>query len=102
VSLIVCATLVGIPLGLASLFVFAAGAYGGQIFVGSWLGREILGQATTQGQALGQLALGLGFIYLVGELPYVGALVSWVVVFWGLGALVLTLFDRSRPASATV
>jgi cytoskeletal protein CcmA (bactofilin family) len=102
VSLIVCATLVGIPLGLASLFVFAAGAYGGQIFVGSWLGREILGQATNQGQALGQLALGLGFIYLVGELPYVGALISWVVVFWGLGALVLTLFDRSRPASATV
>ncbi len=102
VSLITCATLVGIPVGLASLFLFAAGAYGGQVFVGSWLGREILGQPTSRGQALGQLALGLGFIHVVVELPYVGMLVSWCVVFWGLGALVLTLIDRSQPASSAV
>ena len=102
VSLFICLTLVGIPLGLTALFLFAAGVYGGQVFVGSWLGKEVLGPPTGQGQALGQLALGLGLIFVAGEIPYVGTIVSWVVVFWGFGALILSLVDRRQPGAAAI
>lgn len=101
VSAIACCTLVGIPIGLTALFLYLAALYAGQVFVGSWLGKEILGESSTQGQALGQLALGLGLLHAVGQVPFVGKLVSIVVLLWGLGALVLALIARGQPASAS-
>jgi cytoskeletal protein CcmA (bactofilin family) len=99
-AVLVCATLVGLPVGLTALFAHAAALYAAQVFVGSWLGREILGAPSARGHALGQLALGLAVIHAVQIVPYVGWLASFVIMLWGLGALLLAAARRVSPAPA--
>jgi hypothetical protein len=97
----VAVTLVGLPVGLTVLFLYVLALYGGQVFVGAYLGKEILGPPASQSQSLGQLALGLALIHAVGYVPYVGAVVSFVVLLWGLGALSLSALQRFGPAPVT-
>ncbi len=101
IALIVCLTLIGIPVGLSAIFLYSVALYAAQIFVGAWLGREILGQAETKGQTLGQLALGLAIIHIAGNIPYLGALVQVIIVAWGFGALFLTATKRISATPAT-
>jgi hypothetical protein len=101
VAIMICATLVGLPVGLTAIFVFVPALYAAQVFVGSWLGKEILGAASTQAQALGQLALGLAIIHAFQYVPYVGWLATMIIIFWGFGALVLAVTQRPRPAPAS-
>jgi cytoskeletal protein CcmA (bactofilin family) len=101
VATLVCLTLIGIPIGLTAIFLFVAAVYAAQVFVGSWLGKEILGAPSSAGQALGQLALGLAIIRVVQYVPYVGWIATLVITFWGLGALVLTVTKRTKSAAAS-
>ena len=68
--------------------------------MGAWLGERILGAGVGFGPTLGRLALGLAVIRVLRLTPYLGALVAAVVVIWGLGALVLTLYRYVRPQFA--
>jgi len=99
-AILVCITIVGIPVGIAVLFLYVIAIYSAQVFVGAWLGEKILGAAVGLGPALGRLALGLAIIRVLRIIPYLGALVGAVVVVWGLGALVLTLYRYMRPQFA--
>jgi cytoskeletal protein CcmA (bactofilin family) len=96
-AILVCITIVGIPVGIAALFLYAISIYSTQVFVGTWLGEKILGAAVGFGPTLGRLALGLAIIRVVRLIPYLGVLVASVVVIWGVGALVLTLYRYMRP-----
>ena len=99
-AILVCITMVGIPVGIAALFLYAIAIYSAQVFVGTWLGEKILGAGVGFGPTLGRLALGLAIIRLLRLIPYLGALVGAIVVVWGLGALVLTLYRYMRPQFA--
>jgi cytoskeletal protein CcmA (bactofilin family) len=101
-AIIVCITLIGLPLGLSTIFLYLMALYGSQVFVGAWLGEKLLGPAAGTGATLGHLALGLLVIRVVRNLPYVGGWALSFVVIWGLGALVLAIYKniRSRPALA--
>jgi cytoskeletal protein CcmA (bactofilin family) len=101
IAVIVCLTLVGLPVGITAILMYFVALYAAPIFVGAWLGREILGQAATKGQTLGQLALGLTIIHIAGYIPYLGALVQVIIVAWGFGALFLTATKRISAAPAT-
>jgi cytoskeletal protein CcmA (bactofilin family) len=101
VAALVCATLVGLPIGLAALFLYVVALYAAQVFVGSWIGSEVLGMPANKSQALGQMALGLLFIHIVGHIPYVGTLTSLVILFWGLGALLLAVYRQTVPVTLT-
>ena len=96
-AILICITIVGIPVGIAALLLYAIAIYSAQVFVGTWLGEKILGAAVGFGPTLGRLALGLALIRVVRLIPYLGVLVASVVVIWGLGALVLTLYRYMRP-----
>jgi cytoskeletal protein CcmA (bactofilin family) len=99
-AILVCVTIVGIPVGIAALFIYAIAIYSAQVFVGAWLGERILGAGVGFGPTLGRLALGLAIIRVVRLIPYLGVLVASVVVIWGLGALVLTIHRYMRPQLA--
>jgi len=99
-AILVCVTIVGIPVGLTALFLYGVAIYSTQVFVGAWLGERILGAGVGFGPTLGRLALGLAVIRVLRLIPYLGALVAPVVVIWGLGALVLTLYRYMRPQFA--
>jgi hypothetical protein len=46
------------------------------------------------------MALGLAILHALHIVPFVGPLIRFLVVIWGIGALVLALHRRMRPAQA--
>jgi cytoskeletal protein CcmA (bactofilin family) len=99
-AILVCFTIVGIPLGISAVLLYLIALYSAQVYVGTWLGERLLGAAVGIGPTLGRLALGLAILRAVRIVPYLGALIASVVVVWGLGALVLTLYKYMRPQLA--
>ncbi len=96
-------TLVGLPLGIVTLFFWLLGLYLAQVYAGLYIGREILGRSTDKSQLLVRLAVGLLAIHIGKSIPYVGHLVTVAVALWGFGALTLFLLDgftRKSPPAA--
>ena len=101
VAIIVCITIVGLGVGISALLLWVIAIYSAQVFVGSWLGERILGEGVGVGAALGRLALGLLILRAVHMLPYIGGWIAFVVLVWGMGAMVLALYRYMRPQLAT-
>lgn len=104
-ALFACITIVGLGIGMAAMLLYLVALYSTQIFVGSWIGEKLLGLGSGIGPALGRLALGLAILRGLRILPYIGWLVTLVMLLWGLGALALALHKMSRtktPAEALV
>ncbi|MGH9334061.1 MAG: hypothetical protein ACRD21_09955, partial [Vicinamibacteria bacterium] len=86
-------TLVGLPLGLVTLFFWGLGLYIAQVYAGLYIGRLMLGSPTDRSQLLVRLAVGLLALHILKSIPVVGHLVSVVVALWGFGALTLWILD---------
>jgi hypothetical protein len=99
-AILVCFTLVGLPVGISTLLLWMISIYSAQVFVGAWLGEKILGTGTGLGPMIGRLALGLAIIRVLAMLPYLGGLVMFLAVIWGLGALALATYKRLHPQLA--
>jgi len=94
-------TIVGLGVGVTALFLYVIAFYSAQVFVGAWLGEQLLGSRVGIGAAVGRLALGLAIVRLLTMVPFAGWWIHWAVVpIWGLGALVLALHKRMRPQVA--
>ncbi|MGH9705030.1 MAG: hypothetical protein ACRD4K_16770 [Candidatus Acidiferrales bacterium] len=100
VAVILCVTLVGIGLGVASFLLYLIGIYSGQCFVGMWLGEKILGAGAGTSAVIGRLALGLLVIRVLRLIPFAGGLLLAVVTVWGFGALIVSLYHTARPRMA--
>jgi cytoskeletal protein CcmA (bactofilin family) len=95
--------ILGIGAGVAAVMAYAPILYVAQVFVGTWLGNRILGEAAGNTSAVvGRIALGLLIVRLVGLIPVLGGLM-WIVVFlWGTGAVLMAFYRMSRVESAPV
>jgi cytoskeletal protein CcmA (bactofilin family) len=108
-AVLVCFTVVGIPVGLIGLGLWGMALYLAQIPVGLFIGRWIIGRfRAVEGKALmvGALALGLVLLkileVLLGliPLPGLGFFIGLAVVgLFGLGAVVVS--ERKRRAEAS-
>jgi hypothetical protein len=99
VAFIACLTLVGIPLGIAGILLWALAMYGAQVFLGTWLGTKLMGEPSGTGATMGRLAVGLLIIHVAVVLPYVGGWIRFAVLLLGMGAMTLALFKRMKPES---
>ena len=100
-AIIVCLTIVGIPVGLIALALWGIAIYLAQIPVGLLIGRLILGRfRAVEGKAItvGALALGLLILKLLGLIPYAGFVIGLATAIFGLGAGVALI--RMRRAGA--
>jgi cytoskeletal protein CcmA (bactofilin family) len=111
VAVLVCFTVVGLGVGVASLFLWVIALYSAHLFVATWLGRKIVGQkafvgvvagartwpAHNKGALIGQFALGLLLIDAIRMIPYIGICVAILVQIWGFGALALTIYRHIHP-----
>lgn len=100
--IVVCFTVVGIPVSISSLFLYLIAVYSAKTFVSVWLGQKMLGQTLSTPGLIGRLAAGLVVVYALEEIPYhIGFLVWLVVVSLGLGSISIALFKhmRQRPAA---
>jgi cytoskeletal protein CcmA (bactofilin family) len=96
IALLVCLTVIGLGIGIASMLLYIVAVYSGRVFVGAWIGEKILGVANGARPAVARLALGLGFIQLGTMLPILGFLISLLAAIWGLGGLVLAIHKHLR------
>ena len=96
-AFIACLTIVGLGVGLTVLLFYLIAVYSAQVFIGSWLGDKLLGSGAGAGPIIGRLALGLAILRVLWALPFAGGVIRFIVVIWGLGALVLAIYRRMRP-----
>ncbi len=99
-AIIICATIVGLSVGIPVILCWGVALYAAKIFVGAWLGEKLLGAGVGVGPAVGRLALGLLIIQAARMVPYVGFWVGVTVAAWGLGGIVLALHRRISPPAA--
>jgi len=100
-ALIVCLTIIGIPVGLIAMALYGIALYLAQIPVGLFIGRWIIGRfrvVESKAIMVGALALGLVILKLLSLIPYFGFFVGLAVVLFGLGAVVAA--ERKRRAEA--
>jgi len=100
--ILVAITLIGLPLSLMVLAAYLAAIYLAKIWVGAFLGQRLVkpGGATNADWLLA-LLVGLLILTVVRFIPYLGALVHFVVICLGLGAFAWQIYRVSRPAITT-
>jgi cytoskeletal protein CcmA (bactofilin family) len=115
-ALLACITIVGLSVGIPTIFLYLLLIYGGKVFVAAWLGRMLMGKDGFAGvmigiggqrviktpAILGHLAVGLAILYALRMIPYIGGWITFAVVVWGLGAVGVTVFKRLSSRSAPV
>ncbi len=101
-AIIACVTIIGLAVGIGGLLLWLIGLYSAQVFVGAWLGEALMGPSVGTGALIGRLAVGLLLIRIVGALPFIGPWAKLFIIIWGLGALALGLFTRTRVAPVAV
>jgi len=99
VAIIACITLVGIPLAIAGVLLWALAMYSAQVFLGTWLGSKLMGEPSGMGATLGRLAVGLVIIHVAVVLPYIGGWIRFGVLLLGMGAMTVALLKRMKPES---
>jgi len=84
-------TLIGIPVAIITLFAYFVLFYISKIFVGIAVGKKVLtGFAKDKDASLGwSLILGIILLTILTNIPYVGWLIYFIVVFTGFGAAIL-------------
>ncbi|PYX90791.1 MAG: hypothetical protein DMG68_00635 [Acidobacteria bacterium] len=98
-TVVVAITLVGLPLAFMLFTVYLVALYLAKIWVGAFLGQALLKPAgTSKGDWLLGLLVGLLILTIVSFIPYLGGLIRFVVVCFGLGAFAWQLYRVSRPA----
>ena len=95
-AIIACITIVGLAVGIGGFLLWIVAIYSAQVFVGAWLGEALLGAPVSTGAVIGRLALGLLVLRVLSLVPFLGVLVRIAVLLWGLGALTLALYERTR------
>jgi cytoskeletal protein CcmA (bactofilin family) len=96
--LIIAITVVGIPLALIFLALYLIGLYLAKIFVISWAGTGILGRWVKGERTYWAFFTGLVLYFFLTLIPVLGGLIGLFVLFFGLGAAVISEWAHYRAA----
>jgi cytoskeletal protein CcmA (bactofilin family) len=98
---IACVTVVGLFIGISTLFVWFAALYFAQIIVGTVVGQWLMGRTGEFWPVVGRMAVGVVIVRVCTTIPDVGVWVKFVAILWGIGAISLAVFRRFQPMPAT-
>ncbi len=99
-ALIACVTVVGLFVGLATLFAWYAGLYYAQTIVGALVGQWLLGRTRETWPLIGRMVVGIVIVRLATMIPHAGGWIKLGVTLWGAGAISLALYRRFQPPIA--
>ena len=99
-AVIACFTVVGLFVGLTTVFLWYASLYFAQIIVGATVGQWILGRAVDTWGLIGRMVVGICILRVGMAVPYLGAWFKFGVIIWGVGALSLAIYRRLQPTLA--
>jgi hypothetical protein len=97
---IACITIVGLLLGISTLFLWMVTVFSSYIVVGAVIGRWLLGKNDELWPLVGRMALGVVLVKVATAIPHLGFWVMLGVWIWGMGAVSLTLYRRLQPVIA--
>jgi cytoskeletal protein CcmA (bactofilin family) len=102
-AVIICITIIGLPVGLIALALWGIAIYLAQIPVGLFLGQWIISHfrdvEDNRGIMIGALATGLIIVKLLSLIPYFGFFIGLAVILFGLGAVIATI-RRQKPEAS--
>jgi len=100
-ALILCVTIVGLPLGVLTFLIGAVALYFSKTVVAQTIGRAILRDPENPPHFAATLITGLVVVIVAVNLPFIGGIANVVLTLVGLGiivSLVLARFNRDAPA----
>jgi len=97
---IACVTVVGLFIGISTLFLWYASLYFAQIIVGAVIGQWLMGRTSELWPLIGRMTVGLVIVRLCTTIPHVGGWVKFAAILWGIGAISLALYRRFQPVIA--
>jgi len=100
-ALIVCITIIGLPLGLITLVLYSIAICLTQLFAGLLIGQLVIGSSKrveTKAALVGAMALGLAILSLLKLIPYLDNVIGLATVLFGLGAILVS--ERKLRAEA--
>jgi cytoskeletal protein CcmA (bactofilin family) len=100
--LAVISLLVAAPLAVILWALVAIGLYVGKLPVALWIGERLLRRGAGDRPKTAALLLGVGVLYVLFLVPYLGTLVWIGASFVGLGAIVLTAYRAGEVTQAPV
>lgn len=99
-AIVICITIIGLPVGLIALALWGIAIYLAQIPVGLFLGQWIISHfrdvEDNRGIMIGALATGLIILKLLSLIPHLGFIIGLVVILFGLGSVTATI-RRQKP-----
>jgi len=99
-AVIACVTVVGLFIGLSTLFVWYASLYYAQVIVGALVGQWLMGRTSELWPLIGRMAVGVVIVRLSTTIPVIGGWVKLGVIIWGMGAISIALYRRFQPVIA--
>ena len=102
-GIVLLITLVGLPLGILTLILYAVGLYLCSIPVAAYVGQRVLDFARLAGRSIliWSFLVGTVLLWLVFLIPWFGSLLKLLVVIAGLGTITLTTASQWQKARAT-
>lgn len=99
-AVIACITIVGLLVGVSTLFLWIVSLLASYIVVGAVVGRWILGRANELWPMIGRMALGVIIVVVATGIPHVGGWITFAVWIWGMGAIALAIYRKLQPVIA--
>jgi anti-sigma factor RsiW/cytoskeletal protein CcmA (bactofilin family) len=99
-AIIACVTIVGLLLGLSTLFLYVIVLLCTGIVVGTIVGQWLLGRTTDYWPLVARMALGVLLVRIVTSIPFIGFWAALAVILWGMGAISLAVYRRLQPVVA--
>jgi len=99
-AVLACITIIGMLLGISTLFLYVFILLCTGIVVGTIVGQWILGRTTEFWPLTGRMALGVLLVRIVTSIPFIGFWAKLAVVLWGVGAISLAVYRRLQPMVA--
>lgn len=96
-AVIACVTIVGLFVGLSTLFLWYGCLYFAQVIVGALVGQWLMGRTDELWPMIGRMIIGVILVRLVFIVPHVGIWLKVGVIIWGIGAIALTIYQKFHP-----
>jgi cytoskeletal protein CcmA (bactofilin family) len=99
-SLIACATIVGLLVGISSLMLWLVMVFAAEVVVGGIIGQWIMGRDEDFWPFFLRVVVGIAIVRVVTSVPFIGFWVWVIVTLWGMGAISLAIYRRMQPTLA--
>jgi hypothetical protein len=99
-AIIACVTVVGLFIGVSTLFIWFECLHFAQIIVGTLVGQWLLGRTSLVWPLIGRMAIGVVVVRICTNIPFVGPWIKFAVIVWGFGAIALAVYRRLEPSSS--